>query len=87
MRREEIIEMIKTNPEIDFIKDNIRIRIERIFSDVSIVRIFFNENYIFGLSFNDLIMYQHDEIIYFSRLRNTSFSWHTKDFKLVSKEI
>ena len=87
MKREEIIEMIKINPEIDFIKDNIRISIERIFSDVSIARIFINEKHIFGVSFDDLVIYEHDEIIYFCRSKNKIFSWHTKGFKLVPKEI
>lgn len=88
MRREEIIEIIKTNvSDVDFIKDNIRISIERVFSDVSIVRIYINENHIFGFSFDDLTIYEHDEIIYFCRLGNKFFSWHTKGFKFVPKEI
>ena len=47
MRREEIIQMIKTNSEIDFIKDNIRINIERILPDASIGRIFINGKHFF----------------------------------------
>ena len=89
MRREEIIEIIKTNDsEVDFIKDNIRINIESIFSDISVGRIFINENHIFSFSFDKMDIYDDDEIIYFSRLRNTTFfSWHTKGFKFVPKEI
>lgn len=87
MEREKIIEMIKTNSEIDFIKDNIRINIESIFSGISVGRIFINENHIFSFSFDDLTIYEHDKIIYFCRARHKVFSWHTTDFKLVPKEI
>ena len=87
MEREKIIEIIKTNSEINFIKDNIRINIESIFSGISVGRIFINENHIFSFSFDDLTIYKHDEIIYFCRARHKVFSWHTTDFKLLLKEI
>ena len=87
MKAEEIIEMIKTNSEIDFIKDDVRINIRRIFLNISVGHIFINENDIFGFSFDDLTKYEHDEIIYFSRSRRIVFSWYTKGFKLVPKEI
>ena len=60
MEREKIIEIIKTNSEINFIKDNIRINIESIFSGISVGRIFINENHIFSFSFDDSTIYKHD---------------------------
>ena len=87
MKAEEIIEMIKTNSEIDFIKGEIKINIERVFSDIAIGRIIINKNHTFSFNFDSMFKHDSDEIIYFSRARHKVFSWDTTDFKLVPKEI
>ena len=88
MNKGEISRLIRTNTcEIEFIKDNVKIRIWRIFSDISIGYVIINGKCAFTFIFDDFFNYDFEDLFYFTRERLTIFSWDTKDFKLVPKEI
>lgn len=88
MDKDKICRLIRMNlSEIEFIKENVKIRIWRIFSDISIGYIIINDKCAFTFIFDDFFEYDFDSLIYFTREKLTIFSWDVKGFKLVPREI
>ena len=88
MNPNTIFEIIKTNDsDVDFIKENVRIKIWAISHDISMGYIFIDCNCIFTFVFTNLFKHKIEDKIYFTREQYTVFSWNPKGFKLVPKEI
>ena len=83
-----IFEIIKTNDsDVEFIKEDTKIKIWLISPDISMGYIFLNGDCIFTFTFNNVFKHKREDRIYFTREQYTVFSWDSKDFKLVPKEI
>lgn len=83
-----IFEIIKLNDsDVDFIKEDVRIKIWVVSSYISMGYIFLNDVCLFTFTFTNLFKHKNEDIIYFTREQYRVFSWNTKGFKLVPKEI
>ena len=88
MNSNTIFTIIKTNDsDVDFIKEDMRVKICLISPGISMGYIFLNGNCIFTFTFNDVFKHKIEDRIYFTRDQYTVFSWDSKGFKLVPKEI
>ena len=88
MDSNSIFQIIKINDsDVEFIKEDTKIKICLISPDISMGYIFLNGDCIFTFTFNNVFKDKREDRIYFTREQYTVFSWNPKGFKLVPKEI